>query len=128
MCILLPGEAIKEFMANYRLLFPDASVTPKMHLLEEHTVDWMRRWHTGCGLMGEQGAESIHAHLRKLEEKSGVSNKLQKLFYVVKEHNLKASPIHTTPTQKKKNHGGLKYTLNTLKTMQYEYMYLIGYH
>ena len=80
-------------MANYHVLFPDASVTPKMHLLEEHTVDWMRRWHTGCGFMGEQGAESIHAHLRKLEEKRGIFNKLQKLFYVVKEIDLKASRV-----------------------------------
>ena len=55
-------------MACYREVFPNASVTPKMHMLEEHVAVWMKRWHTGSGLMGEQGAESIHAYLRRLED------------------------------------------------------------
>ena len=86
-------------MACYREMFPNASVTPKMHILEEHVhvAVWMKCWHTGSGLMGEQGAESIHAesihaYLRRLEDRSGVANKLQRLLCVVKEHNLKASP------------------------------------
>lgn len=33
-----------------------------MHMLEEHVVPWLRMWHVGFGLMGEQGAESIHAY------------------------------------------------------------------
>ena len=34
---------------------------PKMHLLDDHTLEWARNWHAGFGLLGEQGAESIHA-------------------------------------------------------------------
>ena len=53
---------IKRFMSYYRTSFPradypTASVLPKMHLLESHMVDWLRKYHLGTGLMGEQGAE-----------------------------------------------------------------------
>ena len=37
--------------------------TVKMHLLEDHMVEWISTHQAGCGLMGEQGAESIHAKL-----------------------------------------------------------------
>ena len=54
-------------MKFYRETFPWASVLPKMHMLEEHVVSWLRMWHIGFGMMGEQGAESIHAHFNQLK-------------------------------------------------------------
>ena len=50
---------------NYRPLlylqtvWPEASVTPKLHMLEVHAVDFLKRWGVGFGLYGKQGAESI---------------------------------------------------------------------
>ena len=44
-------------MGYYRLTFPQATVLPKMHILEDHVVPWIRRWRVGFGFMGEQGAE-----------------------------------------------------------------------
>ena len=80
-------------MAYYRAHYPEATVIPKMHLLEEHMVPWLRRWHIATGLMGEQGAESLHVHLHKLENRfSGVVNDLDHLQYVVREHNVQAAP------------------------------------
>ena len=38
--------------------------TVKMHLLEDHIMEWMSTHQAGCGLMGEQGVESIHAKFR----------------------------------------------------------------
>ena len=55
-------------MAHYRSSFPHATVLPKMHILKDHVIQWLRRWHVGAGVMGEQGAESLHAHPNKLEE------------------------------------------------------------
>ena len=49
-------------MNFYREAFPEATVLPKMHFLEEHVVPWLKKWKIGFGLMGEQGAESIHAY------------------------------------------------------------------
>ncbi len=67
-------------MAFYRAEFPHATVLPKMHVLEDHTVPWLKRWHLGAGLMGEQGAESIHAHMMRLERTyQGVANEVDRL-------------------------------------------------
>ena len=49
------------FLGYYWSTFPQATVLLKMHILEDHTVPWMRQWHLASGLMGEQGAESMHA-------------------------------------------------------------------
>jgi hypothetical protein len=71
-------------MAFYRANFPDATILPRMHILEDHIVPWMRRRHIGAGLMGEQGAESIHAHFHRLEyQYSGLVNPFDKLKYIV---------------------------------------------
>ena len=44
--------------------------------------------------MGEQGAESIHAHIGWLEAQyNGIANQVDKLRYVIQEHNLEASPL-----------------------------------
>lgn len=76
-------------MEFYRRIFPTATVLPKMHILEDHVVLWLKRWHIGSGLMGEQGAESIHAHIQKLETQyHGIVSDLNPLDYVVREHNI----------------------------------------
>ena len=92
-------------MTQYRESFPEASILPKMHILEDHTIAWLRRWKIGAGLMGEQGAESIHAHLHRLEAQySGIVNPLDRLRYIVNQHNIDAAP-----------------TLNSLKPLAKKY-------
>ena len=89
----LVDKDITALMRFYRENFPSATVLPKMHILEDHVVPWLERWHIGSGLMGEQGAESIHAHLQKLETQySGVVSDLHRLKYVVREHNIQSAP------------------------------------
>ncbi|KAL5460235.1 hypothetical protein EMCRGX_G033664 [Ephydatia muelleri] len=61
-------HAISEFMESFRASFPSSSISLKMHLLEDHTVPWAKRTGTGFGLLGEQGAESIHARFNTLSE------------------------------------------------------------
>ncbi len=64
-----------------------------MHILEEHVVPWIRRWRLTSGLMGEQGAESIHAHIMKLERvHQAIPNDLDRLKYVFKEQTLESAP------------------------------------
>eukprot|EP00731_Ephydatia_muelleri_P018439 Em0011g479a len=60
------GEAIQEFMAFFQDTFPTATVPIKMHLMEDHAVQWAAAYHVGYGLLGEQGAESIHAKFTRL--------------------------------------------------------------
>lgn len=58
---------IDNFLAYYRLTFPNSSVTPKLHMVEDHIVPFIQQWGIGIGMLGEQGAESIHARFNQLE-------------------------------------------------------------
>ena len=51
-------QDINSFLAFYRASFPEATILPKMHILEDHVIPWFRRWHLGFGIMGEQGAHT----------------------------------------------------------------------
>ena len=77
-----------------------------MHILEDHVIPWMRRWRVGSGLMGEQGAESIHAHIMKLERVyQGIPGDLDRLKYIFKELTLESAPSLTSlrpPPKKRK--------------------------
>ena len=63
---ILAGVSIKNFMAFYRANFTESTVTPKLHMLEEHVIPWLRQWRIGFGFMGEQGAESVHAAINHI--------------------------------------------------------------
>lgn len=64
-----------------------------MHILEDHVIPWLRKWHVGAGLMGEQGAESLHAHLHKLErDYCGITNSVDRLKYIFKMYNVETAP------------------------------------
>ena len=78
-------------MSHYWMTFPHASVTPKMHMLEDHMMTWLKKWKVGFGTMGEQGAESIHANFNGIETNM-VHNRVQRLRCAVNEHYLRISP------------------------------------
>eukprot|EP00731_Ephydatia_muelleri_P000867 Em0001g867a len=72
-------EAVGEFMTFFRESFPQATVPIKMHLLEDHAVPWAKSFHVGFGLLGEQGAESIHAKFTRLSlSYTAITDKEQK--------------------------------------------------
>ena len=51
-----------EHILSAPMTAPLTSIMVKMHLLENHMVPFLRQWNgVGFGLMGEQGAESVHA-------------------------------------------------------------------
>ena len=62
-------------------------------MLEEHTVAWVQKWHVGFGLLGEQGAESIHAKFNALHRTyCSIHDKLQHYQCVMKEHLISIAP------------------------------------
>ena len=72
------------------------NVTPKLHLLKEHTVPMMSRVGVGLGLSAEQGAESIHNVFNRLaRDYSSMPNKLERLHSMAKMHLLKTAPDAT---------------------------------
>ena len=77
--------------------FGGTKSTVKMHLLEDHMVDWLSKHQAGCGLMGEQVAESIHAKFNSLARTySRIRDPKLKLKSIMKEHYLNVSPHLST--------------------------------
>ena len=84
---ILTEVRIAEFMEFYRATFPTASVIPKLHLLEDHILPFLKMWKVGFGLLGEQGAESIHTVFNNLKRVYGnIHNREEKLRLVTQEH------------------------------------------
>ena len=59
-------ETISKFSATYRNL-TDMSITPKIHILEIHIVDFLKRKREphGLGFWSEQGFEAMHHDMQK---------------------------------------------------------------
>ena len=80
-------------MKFYRENFPEASILPKMHLLEMHIVPWVRQHGVGLGLMGEQGAESIHASVNGIKAAyTNIPDKVKRLECILREHHRHVCP------------------------------------
>ncbi|XP_065668529.1 uncharacterized protein LOC136088555 [Hydra vulgaris] len=65
--IEISKKNINDLMKFYRLNWPEASVTPQLHMLEHHAIPFMQKWGAGFGFYGEQGGESIHMEFNKLK-------------------------------------------------------------
>lgn len=84
---------IKDFMAYYRSTFCHATILPKMHMLETHVIRWLEKWCVGFGIMGEQGAESIHKYFNSLERTyHGIPDPANRLHNIMKEHLRHTAP------------------------------------
>ena len=58
---------IAAFMAYLRTNFPEMTIIPKLHILEDHMIPFISEWRVGCGFFGEQGGESVHASINSLK-------------------------------------------------------------
>lgn len=97
---------IKTFMMTYRRNFPQASITPKMHLLEDHAVDQLTRFGVGFGLMNEQGGELIHTEFNRTGRVvNGMRDDVKRLMTVMRRHHLSTTPevqARVIPKRKRK--------------------------
>ena len=95
--ICFTADDIKNFMSYCRSEFPHASVTPKLHMLEEHVVDWLKKWNVGFGLLREQGAENIHSYFNgRRRTYTGIPDWVKRLKHMMAEHLLHVAPQNTT--------------------------------
>ena len=103
---IIIGHTTKSFFATFDSKFQGIGRTVKMHILECHTVEWLSLHQAGSGLMGEQGAELIHAKFNSLKRTyCGIRNPLDKLKSIIKEHYLNVSPrlsAAVPPVEKRK--------------------------
>ena len=80
-------------MSYYRDAFPEESITPKLHMLEDHVCGFLRKWGASFGLYGEQGMESLHASMNQLIRSfTSMPSKKERLTSVMKEHYMRVNP------------------------------------
>ena len=80
-------------MKYWRTTWPNESVTPKMHMLEDHMVPFVKKWKMGCGFYGEQGAEGLHKDFNEIRANhTGINDPVMKLKSIMKRHHLNAFP------------------------------------
>ena len=66
-------------------------------MLEDHIVHWIKKWQVGCGMMGEQGAESLHAQFNTTERAyNNMKDRVQRLIVVLQAHHLQLMPANTS--------------------------------
>jgi hypothetical protein len=62
--------------------------------MEDHVIPWIKKWKTGCGLMGEQGAESLHASFNYTEKAyNNMRDRVERLRVVLQNHHLRILPV-----------------------------------
>ena len=66
MQLLFTEQTIEEFFGFFQESFLQATVPIKMYLLEDDVITWANSNRVGFGLLGEQGAESIHVKFTRL--------------------------------------------------------------
>ena len=74
-------------------------------MMEDHVVDFISQWRIGLGMLGEQGAESIHTRFNQLARTySNMTNGVERLRSVMLEHYRQICPeniAHQPPPAKK---------------------------
>ena len=104
---------IKDFMKAFRTHYP-GKIIPKMHFLEDHVVDWMRKWEFGLGFHGEQAVESSHSVMNNiLNDRRGIRNRATKVWGAMRSHYLRGNlRIRSrVPETKRRKRKSLKTTI-----------------
>ena len=80
-------------MSFLRLNWPNDSIPPKLHMLEDHVIEFLTQWRAGLGFYGEQGGESIHAEISRMTNRySSIRNPVDRLKYTMNQHLLTTFP------------------------------------
>ncbi len=86
---------IEVFIDYYKTTFPTATIFPKLHMLQYHLTSWLRKWSVGLGMMGEQGAESLHKWFNRQKQTfASVADRVQQLSCIMKEHFIHVAPAN----------------------------------
>ena len=92
-------------MQFWRNNWPKSNIGPKLYMLEDHVVNFIRRWGVCIGLYSEQGGEGIHHEFNKMKSRyDNIKNPVDRLRYIMSQHLLTACPDAQSikPMQKKR--------------------------
>lgn len=96
-------------MAHLCSKWPNIHITPKLHILEDHVVPFVKFWKVGCGFYGEQGAENLHHEFNLMKKNySGIRNNIERLRYLMNAHLLSVCPrVQNICAHKKRKNSGI---------------------
>lgn len=93
--------SIQELLGAYRRLFPMESITPKLHLLEDHATTQLGQLGVGFSLMNEQGGELIHSEFNRIGRvMHGMKGDFTMLMATMKRHHIGTAPPSDNPVTK----------------------------
>ena len=89
-------------------------------MLEEHVVEFIRKWHFPLGFFGEQGGESIHHEFVQLAstyfkvkpDRACLKQMLQEHYLDVHPENRQTIPFKPTRNLKRRRHEATKQETN----------------
>ena len=88
-------------------------LSPKLHILEDHVVPFVRKCGVGSGFYGEQSGESIHKKINAMKHNySNIKNACERLKYVMCNHLAATNPNASSKRVLKKKRN-LKRTVKT---------------
>ena len=92
---------IDKYIKSFLKHFP-SKLIPKQHILHQHITPFIRRHKFACGLLGEQGTESSHQSISKIEKRSlSINNLCERSKFVLSTHLLGVSPLLNFKKEKK---------------------------
>ena len=95
---------IDAFMKFFRAHWPKINISPKMHMLEDHVIPFVRKWRVGLGFYGEQGGESLHHQFKSMRNRyKNIKKPLESLRYMMDQHLKNTNPLAHTIQPKIKN-------------------------
>ena len=93
---------INIYIQKYTKYFP-GKILPKQHILHKHCVPYIRRHGYALGRAGEQGTESSHQTISRIEKRAtAIINKHEKLKFIMTTQLLNVSPVLRNLKEKKK--------------------------
>ena len=92
-CFLFSERKIEVFMTQYRNI-EGSTITPKLHILEDHVIPFITHYRHGLELFGEQGGEKLHHVFNKIHVRSNCvpGNQGDKLTAALKTHLAHVAP------------------------------------
>ena len=62
--------------------------------MEDYLIPWLNQWKVGCGIIGEQGAESLHASFNNTERAYNniLRDRVEQIKVLLQNHLLQIQP------------------------------------
>ena len=102
--IQIAETKIQAYMDFFRRQFPNTSIIPKQHFLENYVTAWLETWGFWMTLHGKQGGQQIHAVNNRMRSTAwGIRTDSDRLRNLMTQHLLLVTPDLSVPMPSRKH-------------------------